>query len=234
MDILGNHIDAGAGIYDLRIMVIRQILVDAEDRLPVIVLRLRILFVRPQIPGHHRKVHRLFMQHKIKQHDPASPIGVLQVLLMYSPSVDLHEVLTEDVIPDAGLSVILFTFTDQEALFRLQPALLLQHHHGYKAGNLQGLILFDILLRIPDDHEAQRMLSEGHTDYSVRFQSLICRIFTRTGLPDRLNVLDDERLLFLQMLYPCKIFLRHFKFMKQRFRHRSGMDIVPDLRTPQL
>ena len=130
---------------------------------------------------------------------------MLQVLLMNSPSVVLHEMLTEDVITDTRLSVILFAFTDQEPLLCLQPSLLLQHHHGYEAGNLQGLILFDIFLRIPDDHEAQRMLSEGHTDYSMRFQSLIGRIFTGAGLPDRLNILDDQGLLLLQMLYPCKV-----------------------------
>ena len=179
MDILGNHIDAGTGVYDLGIMVIRQILVYTENRLSVIVLCLCILLVRPQVPGHDRKVHRLFMQHKIKQHDPASPIRMLQVLLMDSPSIDLHEVLTEDVIPDTGLSIVLFAFTDQEALLCLQPALLLQHHHGYKAGNLQGFILFDVLLRIPDNHEAQRMLSEGHANNRMCFQSLIGCIFTR-------------------------------------------------------
>ena len=156
-----------------------------------------------------------------------------KILLTDAPAIYLHAVLTEDVIAYLQLSVFRRIIRNITA-FRFQAALLQHHHHGYKTGQLERFRQGDITNRISYNHEAQRMLSEGNTNYRFGLQSLICFVFLWIGLAYSLCVRDDHGFLINQMLNPCNEFICHLKLMEKGLLHRTGFHIVPHFRTPQL
>ena len=205
---------------------------EPEYRLAHIVSGSVDLFVRPVVLDQLLLIHRQLMQNHIQQSDPGTAVWMRQILFTDLTPFDHHIMRTEDIVADMESAIILFFGLYQG--FHFGTADLFQHHHGYKACQLQWFIMLRIALDVSCDHEAQRMLAEMNTDNGSGIQPFICLIFLRMRIPDHFNIRNDQWFLIDQVLCPCRKLFRVFHFVEKRFLHGPKSDFVPDFRNEYL